>query len=851
MENYWSKSAEEVLKILNSSEEGLSQQEARERLKKFGLNDIPKRMEKSSLSIFLSQIKNPLALALLVASVILFFTGSIDESIIILSIIFINSSVGFFQEYKSEKSLQKLCKYIKYTAKVFRDNKLTEVDTREIVPGDIVYFETGDRIPADLRIIEAEELEIDESLITGESFPVSKNALPIKEEKLQPQKMKNLAFMGTLVTNGKGKGVVIATGMKSSFGEVVGYLKSEEPETDYQKNVRNLSNFLIKAVLIGIVFIFIVNSLTGKKIFDSLVFSLALAIGIIPEALPVIITIGLSRGAMKMSKDGVIVKKLVAIEDVGNMDVLCVDKTGTLTENKISLVEFFDLERRRNKEIIELASYCISVIEKGKKVFGNPIDVAIHEFVKRKEIKRDYEVIEEIPFDYERRRMSVVLKKKNELLLVCKGAPESVLSVCTRMKKSEGIFKINKKEIEKKYEDLLKNGYRVIALAYKKIAKKKDYGEKDERDLVFLGFLCFIDPPKFTAKEFIPKFKELGIEIKVLTGDHPLIANKIAQELGIEVKGMVTSEKIENASEEELEEIVEKNNIFARLTPQQKVRIISALRKKHVVGFLGDGVNDAPALKQADVGISVESATDVAKEAADIILTRKSLGIILEGIKEGRRTFSNTTKYILNTVSATIGNMSTLALLSPVLNFLPLLPSQILLTNLLSDGPLLSISTDSIDEDELRKPKRWDIKFLRNFSLFFGGISSFFDFVTIIFILFLLQANILFFSIYLPSEKQNIFRTCWFLESVLSEILVTYAIRTRKRFYKSKPSEILLLASVIFGLVTIFLVYSPLASFFNFVQIDYSFLILVFIILASYFFVAEVSKTIFYKKFGF
>ncbi|MFH7882598.1 MAG: magnesium-translocating P-type ATPase, partial [Candidatus Aenigmatarchaeota archaeon] len=711
--------------------DGLSEEEAAKRLKKYGLNDDPKRREKSAISLFLSQFKNPLILALIGASLISFFTGGFYEATIILGIISLNCLVGFFQEYKSEKDLQKLCKYIRYTAKVFRNGKISEVDTRRIVPGDIVYLETGDRVPADLRLIESEELEIDESLITGESFPSPKSTLPIKQEKLEPQKMSNMAFMGTLIVNGKGKGVVVATGIKSSFGKVVGYLKSEEPETNFQKNIKILSNFLIRLVLIGIVFIFIINSITGKKLFDSLIFSLALAVGIIPEALPIVITIGLSRGAMKMSKKGVIVKKLISIEDLGDMDVLCVDKTGTLTENRISLINYCDLEGRKNDEIIELASYCISIVEKGKKISGNPIDVAIHEYARKKNLKKVYKIVDEIPFDYYRRRMSVVIKKDNKFLLVCKGSPESIISVCTRMKNSDGIFEIDREKADKKFKELSEEGFRVIALAYKSVMKKENYVEADEKDLVFLGFLCFIDPPKLTAKDSLIRLKKLGVDIKILTGDHASVAKKVAKELGIEIKGIINEEEIEKADENQLEKLVENANIFTRLTPDQKVKIVSILRKKHVVGFLGDGVNDAPALKVSDVGISVESGTDVAKEAADIILTRKSLRIISEGVIEGRKTFANTGKYIMNTVSANLGNMTTLALISSFLNFLPLLPSQILLINLLTDGPLLSISTDSVDEDELKKPKKWNLKFLRNFSFFFGGISSFFDFLTI------------------------------------------------------------------------------------------------------------------------
>jgi len=838
---YWAKTSEEIIAEFSSSKTGLDEREANIRLGKYGLNDIPVRKEKPALSLLFSQLKDLLLITLVIASIISYFTGGISEAVIIIAIVLINILVGFVQEYKSEKSLQKLIQYIRYRAKVLRNGKLVEVDTRKIVPGDIVLLETGDRVPADLRLIETDELDIDESIVTGESYPAHKTSAPIKAEKLEPQKMENMAFMGTLVVDGDGKGVVVATGMKSTFGKVVGFLKLEEPETNYQKNIKEFSRFLVKVITIGVVSIFIINSLTGKSIFDSALFSLALAVGIIPETLPIIITIGLSRGAMQMSKEGVIVKKLSSIEDLGNMDVFCADKTGTLTENKITLIDYRDLNSNRDEELIKLAASCVSVVEVGgeiETVTGSPMDVAIVEYAKKRGFSEpNYEVVELIPFDYSRRRMSAVIRSKDKLLLVCKGAPESMILVCSKMNVDEKTLELDKDRVQKISEELFRRGYRVIGVAVKDVEKKEDYNRDEENGMTLIGFLCFKDPLKTTAKESILQLKKLGVEVKILTGDNPVVTKTIVDEVGIEAAKILTGNDIDTMDDETLCRAVEKTNVFARLTPEHKARIVSALSKNgHVTGFLGDGVNDAPALRFADVGISVDSGVDIAKEAADIILTQESLEIISEGIVEGRTTFSNTTKYILNTISANMGNMTTLALISVILDFLPMLPFQVLLTNLISDGPLLSISTDKVDQEELLKPRNWNIRLIGRFAAFFGGISSIFDFITIGLMLFLAGANV------------ALFRTGWFIESTLSEIVVTFAIRTMKRFYESKPSKVLVFSSVIFGLMTILLPYSQANTFFEFYPLPLTLLLIIAGILLLYFIVLESVKHWINKK---
>jgi len=836
---YWSKSSEKIFMELNSSKNGLCEEEVNARLRQYGLNDIPKRREKSALNLLISQLKDLLVVALIVASIVSFFTGGEIEALTILFIVTLNVIVGFAQEYKSENALRKLAVLIRYRAKVLRDNKVLEVDTRNIVPGDIILLETGDRIPADLRLIEVDELEIDESVVTGESYPVQKSSVPIVAEKLEPQKMENMAFLGTLIVNGKGKGIVVSTGMKSTLGQVAGYLKLTEPETNYERSIKSFSKFLIKGILVGITFIFIMNALTGKTFFDSALFSLALAVGIIPESLPIIITIGLSRGAILMSRSGVIVKKLNVIEDLGNMDIFCSDKTGTITANKITLTDYIDLDGNRNAELLRLSCHCVSIVEEGEKATGSPIDVAIFEYCKKQPtLASSCELVELIPFNYSRRRMSVIARKEGKLLLVCKGAPERMLQVCSTMKVGDKITELNIDKVNRLYEDLSRKGIRVIGLGVKEVEEKDDYSEIDEYDLTFVGLLCFIDPLKPTAKQSIDELKELGVDIKILTGDSPLVAKTIAEEAGITVE-MLTGSEIDGMNDETLRKVVEKTNVFARLTPEQKTKIVQTLSKNgHVTGFLGDGVNDAPALKAADVGISVDGAVDIAKEAADIVLTESSLEILRKGIVEGRTTFGNTTKYILNTVSANLGNMSSLAIVSVIFNFLPMLPFQVLLTNLISDGPLLSISTDRVDEEELLAPKNWNIRLISRFTTFFGGISSIFDFVTMAFFFIVAGGDV------------ALFRTGWFIESTLSEILVTFPIRTKKRFYESRPSTILLVSSIICGLLTVLLPYSPLGTFLEFRPPDFLELLAIFGILAAYFSAVELIKNFFNRKYS-
>ncbi len=816
---YWSLPIEKLLSSLDTSKKGLGEKEAEKRLGKYGHNAIEKKETRSALKIFLSQFKNPLIYILVFATIVAAFVGDKTEAVIILAIVFLNSVLGFFQEYRSEKALEKLRKYIKFKAKVLRNGERAEIEAEKLVPGDIVFLNIGDKVPADIRLIEVQDFSADESVLTGESLPVYKKTEHLKKENPNPQDLINTAFMGTIVASGTASGVAVSTGESTFFGKTASSLK-EEKKSDFEENMAKFGNFLLKIILITTVFVFAANFLLHKGLVESLLFALALAVAITPEVLPIIITVALSRGALKLAKKKVVVKRLSAIESMGNMDILCTDKTGTLTENKIIMTDYFDLGGKKDDKIVLYSLLANSAVVNRDKISGNPLDVAIWKYAKDASIEK-FEKIDEIEFDFERKRMSTVVKNE-KILLISKGAPESIIDICKNL---------DKKKAMEKVKELSSSGHRVLAVAFKEVKSKKDYTKEDEKDLKFLGFLTFTDPPKKDAKDALEAFDRLGVEIKVLTGDDPSVAFKICRDLGMDIK------------EEDVilgfDGDVNRAKIFARVTPEQKLQIVKALKEKHVVGFLGDGINDAPALRMADVGITVDTASDVARDASDIILLKKSLKVVANGIREGRRSFGNIMKYILNTISANFGNMFTIAISSLFLKFIPLLPTQILLANFMTDMPMLSISTDNVDYATLKRPKKWDINLISKFMMHFGALSSIFDFITIFILMFVLNLAI-------PG-----FRTAWFLESCLSEIVITFAIRSKKKFYKSKPSKILVFMSAATFLIILFAIYSPIGKLFEFSKLSIPLLIMIFLILLAYFSCAEVLKRYFFKKYEF
>jgi len=843
----WAQQTDELLKNLNSSEKGLSANEAIKRTEEFGFNEIAKKDKKSGFLILLQQFMNPLVFVLMVASVISFFLGERTDALIILIIVLINAVLGFVQEFRAEQTVRALKKLVAQKAKVLRNGEKIQIDTKFVVPGDIVYLNIGDIVPADIRMLKQDEMTIDESSLTGESVAVMKDTATTPDARTLPQYLKNIAFMGTHVMSGNGFGVVIATGEKTFFGKTASYLKEPEVVSDFEKNMSHFSNFLLKIILIMTFFIFITNTVLQHGVFDSFLFALALAVGITPEALPVIITIALSKGAQKLAKSKVVVKKLNSIEDLGNMDVLCTDKTGTLTQGKLGLEKYFDMDEKNDDELLIYGLLCNDAIVGKDKVEGNSIDKAIWESPLKEKVMAEYKkykIVDHNEFDFHRRRMSVVIEAPNgKKYLVVKGALEQLTEAASKIRSKGKDIHIDHKHLEN-YLSII-NKYRSEGSSTISIAIKEwhsDHSTKeDEKDLTIIGFLIFVDPPRKSAKAALAKMRKLGVEIKVLSGDDPLVTEAICKKVDLEIKGgkILTGDDLDKMDEKEFTEAIEKYNVFSRVTPDHKYRIVKTLNTgpERTIAFMGDGINDAPALKISDVGISVNTATDIAKEAADIILLEEGLNVVVEGIIDGRKIFTNITKYILNTVSANYGNMFTVAFSSLFLKFIPLLPSQILLNNLITDTPMLAIATDNIDNEQLKKPKKLDLKMIRNFMTFFGLLSTVFDMTLILTLLFVFKA------------EPTLFRTAWFFESAVSEVVVTFAIRTSKPFYKSKPSKLLFFMSAAVVASLVFIVFTPFGKLFEFVTLDVNMMLFIGAIIAVYFVSAEFLKRYFFKRF--
>jgi Mg2+-importing ATPase len=825
----------EFLTRLNTSMSGLSSQEVQKRLEIYGHNELAKKKKRTAVVKFLTHFRSPLIIILLLAGFISGFLGEIRETLIISTIVLISVVLDFYQESKAEKAAEMLRGKVPTTATALRDSAKKEVRLSEIVPGDIVFLSAGDIVPADARVISAKDLFVDQSSLTGESFPVEKTSAQLKEKSSIINEWDNCLFLGTSIVSGAASAAIMRTGNSTEYGKIASRLLVRQPATEFEIGLRRFGNLLMQFTLSLVIFVFFINAFFKRGVLDSLLFSVALAVGLTPELLPMILSINLSKGALAMSKKNVIVKRLPAIQNFGSMDVLCTDKTGTLTENKITLVLHVDAERRENEKVL-LYSYLNSYYETGLK---SPLDEAIlkHQHI---DIKR-YLKIDEVPFDFVRKRVSVVVECERERHLIAKGAPEDIVRACSYYELTDEVFDLGdemRSKITQQYCDLSSEGFRVLGVSYKKVREdKQTYSIKDECDMVFLGFVSFLDPPKESATQSMELLSKAGIKLKIVTGDNELVTRKVCEQLGFKIEGVVLGREISQMQDDALARIVEEANIFARVTPAQKDRILGVLKKNgHVVGFLGDGINDAPSMKTADVGISVDNAVDVAKESADIILMRKDLTVLQEGVLEGRKTFGNTMKYILMGTSSNFGNMFSAAGASLFLPFLPMLPIQILFMNLLYDISNMTLPTDSVDEEYIRKPRRWDIGFLRKFTLFFGPFSSLYDFLTYGIMLFIFAAT------------PKVFQSGWFVESFWTEVLVIFVIRTRRvPFFSSRPGKwltILTLGCVAFGTLVPF---TPLGTFLEFVPLPPEYWMLLVLMVVTYLLLVEVGKVFFYK----
>jgi len=828
---FWSVSVDQTLLSLDSALTGLSSETAKKRLKQYGSNQLNTKKQSSNLKLFIAQFKNSIILILLFATGLSFYLNEKVDAAIILIIIFISGSLGFWQEKGAANAIKDLLAIVQITVCVLRDNLPHEIASEKLVPGDIILLKAGDIIPSDCLLIKSENLFIDEALLTGESYPVEKLPSVLKSDTPLSQR-NNALWMGTHVQSGSGTALVVATGQAAEFGKLSLRIKQKAPETEFERGIRRFGYLLMEVTLILVILIFAVNVFLAKPIVDSFLFALALAVGLTPQLLPAIISVNLAHGAKRMATQKVIVKQLASIENFGSMNVLCSDKTGTLTEGVVHLKGTLDINSNPNAKVGRYA-YINSYYETG---FNNPIDEAIRSF-KTYDLKAG-EKLAEIPYDFYRKRLSVLVKDQNDTLLISKGALSNILDICTTAEAEEGsIVPIDKVRdtIEVLYEQFSREGFRTLGVAYKKMPELSALTNNDESDLCFLGFLTFFDPPKANCSATIQQLRELGVTLKIITGDNHLVAATVSKQLGLAEHEVLTGPQIHNMSDLALMNQVADVDLFAEVEPNQKERIILALKKAgFVVGYMGDGINDVSALHAADVGISVDSAADVAKETAQIVLLEKDLGVLVQGVIEGRITFANTLKYVFMATSSNFGNMFSMAGASLFLPFLPLLPKQILLTNLLTDFPEMTIASDNVDAEMIAQPRRWDIKFIRKFMITFGFVSSIYDYMT-------------FGLLLLLDVPADVFRTAWFTESVLSAALIVFIVRSSQAFFKTRPSIYLTLATFSIVLITISLPYTPAAEIIGFVPLPPSLIGLIGVIVTLYLCTAEIAKHLFYK----
>ena len=814
----------------------MSGAEAKARLARFGPNLFRERQEKSLLLQYLTRFKNPLVVILLVASAVSAFTGEVTNFLIISLIVLLSVTLDFVQEYRANAAAEKLRQSVSVRAIVMRDGKSLEVAVTQVVPGDVVLLSAGDLIPADGRVLEARDFFVKQALLTGESYPVEKRPGALPDAATEPQEATNAVFMGTSVISGSARVLVVKTGAVTAIGEIADSVSRPSVPTSFEIGTRRFGMLIMRLTVFMVMFVLLVNTLFHKPWLESFLFAVALAVGLTPELLPMVISVTLSRGALRMARKQMIVKRLSAIQDLGSMDVLCTDKTGTLTEAKIRLERHVDAEGQPSERVLELA-YFNSFFETGLK---SPLDEAIlgHQHIEIGAWKK----IDEVPFDFERRRVSVLIDNGETRWLVVKGAPDEIVGLCTHYGAGGAELQRSMDEaalaaIHAQYHALEAEGFRVLGIAWRQVPLDHPHAVVgDETELVLAGFAAFLDPPKESAASALEALKKVGVAIKIVTGDSDLVTRYVCAQLKIPVTGLLTGKEIAQLDDHALRARVETANLFCRVNPSQKDRVILALKARgHVVGYLGDGINDAPSLHSADVGLSVDSAVDVAREAADIILLKHDLHVLHAGVLEGRRTFGNIMKYIMMGTSSNFGNMFSMAGAALFLPFLPMLPTQILLNNILYDISEVPIPLDKVDAEEIRRPRVLDLNFIRNFMLVIGPISSLFDFMTFYIMLVVLRAD------------EKLFQTGWFVESLCTQVLVIFIIRTRGNPLKSRAHTLLTATSLAVVAIAVLLPFTPLGTHFGFVPPPARFYFILGAMVLVYLFIVELAKQGFYR----
>jgi len=836
--SYWSRDPGDLLCELRSAPEGLSTSEAGRQREAFGPNRLRQVEGAAPWWLLLAQFKSPLVLILTFAAVLSLVTGEWIDATIVLTIVVASAVLGFFQEYRAGNAVQRLRSQVTLRTTVLRDGQQQSIPAEEVVPGDVLLLAAGSLIPADCRVLAADDFFVNQAVLTGETFPVEKSPGTVPPGAGLSERT-NCVFMGTSVRSGTARVLVAETGTRTAFGEVAERLTLRPPETEFERGIRRFGAMITQMMGLLVLVVFAINVILHKPPVDSLLFAVALAVGMSPELLPAIISITLSRGAQEMAQRGVIVRHLAAIENLGSMDVLCTDKTGTLTLGLVHLDGALDATGTPSDSVFREA-YINAHFQTG---LPNALDEAIIEHG-RPDLAGVVKT-EEIPYDFTRKRLSIAVREGDRpVRLITKGALDNVLAVCTQIQEPDGPSPLDQARLAKLQELFTgwsEQGFRVLGIATREVPPRPEYTPDDEVEMRFEGFLLFFDPPKPDAQQAIVDLRRLGVELKIITGDNRRVALHVAQAVGLEVKGVVTGGEMLQMGDEALWQLAERTTLFAEVDPNQKERIISALRKTgHVVGYLGDGINDAPALHAADVGISVDTAVDVARESADFVLLEHSLDVLRRGIEEGRITFANTLKYVFTTTSANFGNMFSMAGLSLFLPFLPLLPKQILLNNFLSDFPAMTIATDNVDPEWVERPRRWDVGFIRNFMIVFGLVSSVFDFLTFALLLWGVRAAA-------PE-----FRTGWFIESLYTELVILLVVRTHRPLFRSKPGRLLWMSTLGVGVSALLLPYvSPVARVFGFVPLPAGILALLGAITLLYVAANEVAKRIFFRRAAF
>jgi Mg2+-importing ATPase len=835
---YWTLTAEQLIAALHTSNNGIQQADAESRIKQYGPNTLKAQRKTSAVGLLLRQFKSPLVLILIFAAIVSAFVGEWTDAIIILAVILSSTLLGFVQEYRASNAVEKLRSQVTIKSSVLRGGKPQMLPSEQVVPGDVVLLSAGSLIPADGIVLEANDFFVNQAVLTGETFPVEK--LPgIVPDKASLAERTNCVFMGTSVRSGTAHVLIVEIGKATVFGQIAERLSLRPALTDFEHGVQKFGLLLTQVMLVMVVLVLAINIFLAKPPIDSLLFALALAVGLTPELLPAIISITLSHGAQQMAKHGVIVRRLNSIENFGSMDILCTDKTGTLTEGVVRLDGALDLDGQPSTAVLNY-SFLNSQYQTG---LNNPLDDAIIANAQQAGLKIAAEQkIDEIPYDFVRKSLSVVTANpQRQRTLITKGALENILKICSQVQSGSESHPLDDKTlagIEQHYSDWSDKGFRVLGVAIRRLdGEAASYSSADEKGLSFIGFLLFFDPPKTDVQKTIVDLASRGVQLKIITGDNEKVARHVADAVHLPILGLLSGNALNNMADEALWHAAERTNIFAEVDPNQKERIILALRKtKHVVGYMGDGINDAPALHAADVGISVDTAVDVAKDAADFVLLKQDLDILREGIDVGRMTFANTLKYILTTISANFGNMFSMAAASLLLPFLPLLAPQILLNNFLSDIPGTTIASDNVDPEWVAKPRRWNTVFIRDYMVLFGLVSSIFDFLTFGVLLYLYHAS--------PVE----FRTGWFIESLLTELVIALVVRTRRVFFRSRPGTLLLVSTLIFIAITLVLPYLPFSTFFGFIPLPAPLMLMMIGLTVLYVVVTEIAKKYFYSR---